>query len=213
MALATVFAALTDRCAALAKALDDAHWAVAEGKPDGGHSYLVERLGDAILAVAGAVRHAESAADAARQATGYPADVERARHALLECHRRFDPAAGRLASELLCYEAIHEVVSVRKTGPTWRRWSAEVRKALALCDSAADAVRSALLACWQELAERAGGTAVTVRATGIGRIMTARAHADGPAPGPASADGAADGAAGGRGRRGDRGRAATRGAG
>ena len=172
MALTAVFTDLCDQCAALGKALADARWAVTEGKPAEGDPYLVGRLGDAIVALIGEVKQVEAAADAGRRATEYPADVERARHALLECQRRFDAAAARITSDLLCYECIRDVVSARKVGPPWKRWSSDVRKALGLCQPPSDAVRTALLACWQELAERAAG-GVTVRATNIGQIVAA----------------------------------------
>ena len=190
MALTVVFSALSDHCAALGRVLAHARWAVTEGKPAEGDPYLVSRLGDAILALIGEVKQAEAAADAARRATEYPVDVERARHALLECQRRFEAAAARIVSDLLSYEAIRDVVSARKGGPPWRRWSAEVRTALGLCQQPMDTARAALLACWQELAERAAG-GVTVRTTAIGQVVAPDAPA-GAGPTYPGADEAAD---------------------
>jgi len=64
-------------------------------------------------------------------------------------------------------------LGARRKG-VWLIWSHNVKRDLDVCRYELDLARKSLTACWQELAERAGTTNISVQATNIGQQITPR---------------------------------------
>lgn len=134
---------------------------------------LVQHLRDSVNNVDGWLDDCLVELQDARRALGH-SDLNRPRQALAKCQKSFDEAENTFSSELLSYEKLREIVGLgeRRKG-IWRIWSQNVRRDLDTCRYELDLTRKALIACWQELAEHAGTTNISVQTTSIGQQITA----------------------------------------
>ncbi len=134
---------------------------------------LVQHLRESVDSTNGWLDDCIEQVQAAQKALGH-ADLNRPRRALTQCQRSFDAAEGTFSSELLSYDKLREIVSLgaRRKG-IWRIWSQNVKRDLDTCRYELDLTRKALTACWQELAEYAGTTNISVQATNVGQQITA----------------------------------------
>ena len=131
---------------------------------------LVQHLRESVDGVSGWIDECLQQSQVAQQGVGQPADLNRARRALTLCQASFHEVECAFSHELLSYEKLRDVASLgaRRKG-VWRIWSHNVRRDLDVCRHELDTTRKALIACWQELAEHAGTTNVSVQATNIGQ--------------------------------------------
>jgi hypothetical protein len=173
MTLEAVFRELCTNLHHLHERLIGLRMTVVEDKPCGGDIVLVDVFGDAAEDMLGWLEEALANADEGRRAAGHPVDLERARRALATCQERFNRLHQRLSSDLICYERIAELMRFgRKRGGEWQAWATSVKQALDRCQPPLYALSQTLFACWQEIAERVGMTAVSVQATNIGHQLT-----------------------------------------
>jgi hypothetical protein len=143
-----------------------------EDTPADGSVMAVEVLADAVDDALGWAEGSLGAALTAQKAVAAPANLQKARLQLVDCHRRFHCFQSRFFTDLLSFERLSELVSFtnRRDGE-WRAWLASVRQGLDECAPSLDAASKALLDCWVELAERTGSPSVSVHNT-LSRLVT-----------------------------------------
>ncbi len=137
---------------------------------------LVQHLRESVDSVSGWLDGCLEQCRTAQAALDQPADLNRSRRALTLCQTSFDEMDRTCTAELLAYDKLREVVKLgtRRKG-VWLIWSQNVKRDLDGCRYELDLTRRALTACWQELAEHAGTTNISVQATNVGQQITARA--------------------------------------
>jgi hypothetical protein len=169
MALDAAVGNLMKRLEELGEAVAMLQWAAVEDRPRKGDSVLVDIIGgisDDLLALA---REARQCATESRKALGPPPDLDRVRRLVTTCQERFNILSQRYFSELSAYERIAELKQLaRERRGGWPAWSTEVTRSIERCREPLHEANQALFLCWQELAERAGATNISVRAVGVG---------------------------------------------
>jgi hypothetical protein len=131
---------------------------------------LVDSISDVVDDVLGLLKVATTAAAQARQASEYPRDLPATTHALAASQAAFNGCFQKLLSGLMPYERIVEVITLgEERGGEWAGWADSVKDAIDRCREPADRVTEALLACWQETAERAETQAISIRTISIGQ--------------------------------------------
>jgi hypothetical protein len=174
MALERTFQELSDRLRRLQDSLLALQLTIREDLPPQGGVALVDQFGDAVDDSLGWMEESLLAAVEAYHAVEHPLDMDRARRALANCQEQFHRVEQRFASDLISYEKLKDLTSFgRSRRGEWIGWVRSVREGLRECQVPMDEVSKALLACWQEIAERAGLTSVSVQATNIGQQITA----------------------------------------
>ena len=136
---------------------------------------LVQHLRESVDTVAGWLEGCTEHSLAAQSALGPPADLNHLRKALALCQTSFDEAERTFSAELVSYERLREIVGlgVRRKG-IWRIWSQNVKRDVDVCHYELDRTRRALTTCWQELAENAATTNISVQATNIGQQISGK---------------------------------------
>jgi hypothetical protein len=136
---------------------------------------LVQHRRESVDSASGWLDNCLVKCQAAQAVLSQPGDMNRLRQALTSCQTSFDAAERTCSVELLSYEKLREVVKlgVRRKG-IWLIWSQNARRDLDSCRYELDLTRKALTACWQELAELAGTTNISVQATNVGQQIVAR---------------------------------------
>jgi hypothetical protein len=147
---------------------------VVEDKPRKGDAALVDHLEDSILDLMGLLDGCLKAARAAHKAVGHPLDLDGARRALTSCQEGFHQIERQFAAELVSYEKLKDLASLGVRGGEWPPWANSVKQGIEQCRQPLDASSKALAACWQEIAERAGMTSVSVRTTNIGQKIVSK---------------------------------------
>ncbi len=169
MALDAAVDNLRNRLDELGDAIAVLQWAAVEDRPPKGDSVLVDIVGgisDDLIALA---REARQCAFEAGKALGPPPDLDRVRRLVTTCQERFNALSQRYISELLAYERIAELKQLaRERRGGWPGWSTEVTQSIERCRAPVHEANQALFVCWQELADRAGATNISVRAMGVG---------------------------------------------
>src|SRR5579871_643615 len=178
MALEAAFDDLGLRMRAALEALLELRITVVEDKPLRPDTALADGWGDAAEDLVGSAREAAEAAVDARRAVGPPADLDRTRRALSACHERSNRIAQAFWSDLATFERVEDLGRLaRRRRGEWPAWSESVRVALERCRAPLGETDTALLRCWQEIAERVGMNSVTLTASNIGRQVVTPAPA------------------------------------
>jgi hypothetical protein len=145
-------------------------------KPTRRGAALVDGLENTVLDMLGLVENARTAARAAEKAVAAPMDLDRARRALAKCQEHFHRLEMQFANELVSYEKLKNLASLgSERGGEWKAWAGSMKDAIEECRHPLEEVGKALIACWQELAERLGMTNLSVNATNIGQQITTSA--------------------------------------
>jgi hypothetical protein len=136
---------------------------------------LVQHLRESVETVSGWLDECLAQSQAAQDALGSSADLNRSRRALTLCQTSFDEVVSTFAAELLSYDKMREITSLgaRRRG-IWRIWSQNVKRDLDVCRYELDLTRKAMTACWQELAEHAGTANISVHTTTVGQQIAAK---------------------------------------
>jgi hypothetical protein len=173
MALERVFQELSDRLRRLRDNLLGLQLTIREDLPPQGSVALVDQFGDAVDDCLGWLEESLLAAEEAHRAVEPPLDLDQVRRALANCQERFHRVEQRFVSDLVSYEKLKDLTSFgRSRRGEWPGWVKSVRHGIEECRQPMDEASKALLACWQEIAERVGMTSVSVRATNIGQQIT-----------------------------------------
>jgi hypothetical protein len=145
---------------------------IEEDRPRRKDVVVASSLGDTVLAVRGLLEESCLAADAACTAVGAPGDLHQARRALITCQEQFHRFASDVARELASCERIADLSSVAsERGRDWANWVKVVRQSLEQGQALIEDGREALFLCWQDLSERLGMTALSIRTTNIGQQL------------------------------------------
>jgi hypothetical protein len=173
MALEATFRTLFVQIRKLCDTLNAVLLTVGDQPPNRGAA-LVDGMENTILDMLGTMHAARTDAKAAERAVTMPLDLERARHALAKCQESVRQAEQQYANELVSYEKLKQlVVLANERGGEWKPWAGSMKSAVQECRMPLEEVGKALVACWNELAERLGMTNVSVNATNIGQQITA----------------------------------------
>jgi hypothetical protein len=145
---------------------------IEEDRPRRKDVVVASSLGDTVLAERGVLEESCVAADAACAAVGAPGDLDQARRALIICQEQFHRFASDVARELASCERISDLSSIAsERGREWANWVKVVRQSLAQGQDLIEDGREALFVCWQDLSERLGTTALSIRTTNIGQQL------------------------------------------
>jgi hypothetical protein len=145
-------------------------------KPINDEAALVDGLEDAVLDVTGVFQETQKAALTARKAVASPVDLDGAWRALTVCQEHLHGIEKRFSEHLLCYEKLRELERLGgKRGGEWPGWAESTRQSIEACRPPLEEVSRAVSRCWQEIAEHAGNTSVSVHNTSIGQKIVAKA--------------------------------------
>jgi len=179
MALEAAFKDLGVHLHTLCEGLLGLRTTVVEDKPLRGDSVLVDVFGNAADDLLGWSEEALAAAREGQQACRHPIDLHGVQGALTTCQERFNRITYQFSSDLIHYERIAELRRFgRQRGGEWRAWTNSIKEALNECQQLLFDVNQTLFRCWQEMAERASMTFVSVRATNVGPRLTVREDSD-----------------------------------
>lgn len=170
MALEATFTRLCVHIERLGEAVSDLQVQVREDSPRHSKPSLIDILEDRSEIVIGWLSEAHAKAQESQRHVGHPTDLNQARRLLTDAHRRIHEAVRLFDRDLVSYERVIEVRRAAfERDEAWKQWSASYRTSLSRCWEPIYTVEDTLLACWQEIAERAGMNSVAVQATSIGQ--------------------------------------------
>jgi hypothetical protein len=175
MALDKVFRQLIDALRKLRDSFLALQLTAREDTPREGAVVLVDSFGDAVDDCMGWLEEALTLAAEAEQAVS-GSDFATVRRALSCCQERFHVVERRYFADMVSYECVKDLTAfARRRNPEWRAWVKSIRLGAGQCEAPFEEVSRALMCCWQEMADRAGTTSVTVRATNVGQRITTSA--------------------------------------
>ncbi len=129
---------------------------VAEDSPVGVSPQPAQALADAVDEVYGQLAEAIEALSTAVQANAELRGREHVVRMLSLSHERLIEFGRKWASEVTSYDRLVQLVTAaQERGPHWQAWASTVVDGIVGCEGLRCDVHLALLACWQELAERA----------------------------------------------------------
>jgi len=129
---------------------------VTEDHPVGVPPQPVQALADGLDEAFGLLAEAIEALSVAMQANAEPRERERAIRMLGLCNDRLIKLDHRWNDEVSSYYQLTQLVTAaQERGRRWRAWTATVLDGVAGWTGLRCEVHLALLACWQDLAERA----------------------------------------------------------
>jgi ElaB/YqjD/DUF883 family membrane-anchored ribosome-binding protein len=167
MALETTFRTLSVQLRRLCDMLNAVLLTVGD-KPQNRETALADGLESKLLDLLGGLGAARSAAKAARNAVGAAKDLDHARRALAKCQDAFHKVEQKFMNELISYESLRSLTSLGgERGGEWKHWAASMKDAIEQARQPFEETSKALVACWQELAERLGTMNISVRANGL----------------------------------------------
>lgn len=156
MALEKTFLDLHLRLDRLHDELVSVHLTSAEDQPVD-PPLLAERLADSVADSLGWLEEAQAAAAEAQLAVRERPDLDRARRALAHCQDCYGRLAQHYTGKLVSYHQVAALLRLgRERGGEWRAWARSVKLGLERCHDPLYEGQAALIACWQEMAERAG---------------------------------------------------------
>lgn len=141
--------------------------------PPNDETALADALENTVLDMMGTLHETRKFALQAQNAVAHPKDLENARHALTLCQERFHRIEQQFASDLVSYNSLNELARLGKERRPWMPWASAAKQGIEQCREPVDEASKALTACWQELADRAAGTSVSVRNSVVGQKIEA----------------------------------------
>jgi len=170
MALCGAFQALGLQLQKFYDALIAARMTVLEDRPLLGDCALVDQFGDALEDSLGWLEEMRLEADAGEEALAYPADTERARHALTICPARFNQIAQRLGGQAASYRRMSDLMQMGQSrGGEWQCWAESVSDAMDRCRMPLYEIYNALFVCWQDMVAARNVVGVAVHTASIGQ--------------------------------------------
>ncbi|HEX8814084.1 MAG TPA: hypothetical protein VF753_01155 [Terriglobales bacterium] len=167
MALEATFRELQVKMHKLHDALDALQVAFGD-KPVHDEAALADSLENKVLDMMGVLQEARKAALNARAAVGSPVDLERAWRALRNCQDRFHDIEKQFSADLAAYDKLRELDRLGSNrGGEWLSWAGSAKQNIEECRPPLEEVSRALAYCWQEIAEHAGATSISVRTSNV----------------------------------------------
>jgi hypothetical protein len=140
-------------------------WSVLETKPEEEH-ILVTQYIDAATDL---ISTAREGLEASQVVANELPSLGQAGQSLSRCQERYNAMVELFNSRMASYGRLQRLCRFgREKGGAWRDWAAQVRKGLDRCRRPMDDLNRTLFNCWQEIAERAGMTSVSLQSTLIG---------------------------------------------
>lgn len=173
MALETTFRDLWARLNDLIEVLNEFHVSVGFTPPHD-ETAVADDLGEASLHLIGILHESLGPVVQARQAVSIHPDLDRARKALAISQEYFNQFERDFPALLASYKQLTELARLAIERPEWTHWTANMKQGIEDCREPMAAVRMAIAACWQELAERVGMNSVSVHNTSIGQKIVAK---------------------------------------
>lgn len=154
--------------------LEELRVTVVEDRPARNDAVLVDKLEDSVTDVLGWLKEAIESSVKAEKAVAHPLDLEQARQLLSRCQESFHKADQAFRADLVSYEGIQELAAfARERRGEWAAWFSSVKQGIQQCPQPLEDARKGLAECWQEIAEKAGTTSVSVRTVNIGQKVAA----------------------------------------
>jgi hypothetical protein len=170
MALGKTFRDLIRQLRMLCDRLEELRVTVVEDRPAKNDAVLVDNLEDTLTDVLGWLNEAIVDSRKAERAVTAPLDLEQARQSLSRCQELFHQADQSFRTNLVSYEPLQDLAGfARERGGEWAAWFSSVKQGIGQCPQPLEDARTALAECWQEIAEKAGTTSVSVRTVNIGQ--------------------------------------------
>ncbi len=167
MALEASFADLTAKLHGLKELLEGLSWTTGIDRSDEEDPILVDSMNDSVVELQDWLKDALADAVKAEKAVGQPLDLNRARRHLAASQEVFQKFSETISLDLLSYDRMAELIQFGKeNGSQWMKWTNTVRQGLEAFRPQLDTVARAYFRCWQETAERAAASSVSVQATG-----------------------------------------------
>jgi hypothetical protein len=177
MALEKTFRELTRQLRMLRDRLDELRVTVVEDRPQKDDAALVDGLEYAVEDVLGWLNEALENSEKAARAVVHPVDLEQARQSLSHCQELFHRVDQAFSSNLVSYECMKDLAAFAgERRGEWPSWVSSVKQGIEQCPPPLERSRKALAECWQEVAEKAGTTSISVRTTNIGQKVTTTAE-------------------------------------
>ncbi|HVI08339.1 MAG TPA: hypothetical protein VND65_08605 [Candidatus Binatia bacterium] len=174
MALETTFRDLSMQLHLLHDSLDALQTTIGDHPEDRG-SALVDALDASVLDMLSTLHEAQTAALDAQRGVASPLDLDRTRRALMICHERVLGIGKQFANDLASYDKLWELVRLgNERGDEWLAWAGGTKEAIEECRQPLEELNRTVARCWQEIAEHAGATSVSVRTTTIGQRIVPR---------------------------------------
>jgi hypothetical protein len=137
--------------------------------PPNDETALGDALENTVLDIMGTLHETRKFALQAQNAVAHPKDLENARHALTRCQEHFHCIEQQFAADLVSYNSFSELARLGKERRLWMPWTRAAKQGIDQCREPVEETTTALTACWQELADRAAGTTVSVRNSVVGQ--------------------------------------------
>lgn len=161
---------------------------VREDAPVDGAVVLVDKMGDAVDDSLGSLEEALADLEDAGRASVPSLRRDAAARALSRCQEHFHLVELKFQAELVSYECLTDLAAFTKSRDgEWPAWMESVRQGLDQCKEPLNEANQALIACWQELAERDCASSETALANGL----QGTSYAEKKATGVVAASGAA----------------------
>lgn len=155
--------------------------------PPNDEAALADALENTVLDVMGTLHEMRKFALQGQKAAAHPADLERARHVLTLCQKRFLRMEKQFASDLMSYEKVKELMRLGDERQEWLPWANSIRQGIEQCQQPREEASTALASCWQELAERLACVSISMKTVNVGQqIRVSKAKAKGTGEGGVS---------------------------
>jgi len=155
---------------------------VVEDRPARNDAVVVDNLEYAVEDLLGWVGESLRHAKAAERAVTHPVDLDKARHELAACQERLRRIDQVYSANVVSYERMKDLASFgSERRGEWPSWVTSVKQGIEHCRQPLEGIREKLAECWQDMAERAGTTSISVRTTNIGQKIAAQAAGEGEA--------------------------------
>lgn len=135
--------------------------------------HLAPQLSDAVQDVLGWVHEAATVAEQGWTSLKTQPDLHLARRTLIASQETLQKITDRWHTEVASDERrgkLRDLLTVRRG--EWKLWAQAVHESYPIVEQRLAGVQQAQLRCWQELAERAGQTNVTIHNTNIGKHVS-----------------------------------------
>jgi len=176
MGMESAFRELTGSLGRLRQSVEELGTVVDDvGQPKGKtvRLHLAPQLSDSVQDVLGWAEEALVLAHHGAETIRQQIDLHGARRDIAGCQEKFHLLTSRWSAEITSDGRRAELIALREGRRTeWREWATAVLESLPIVEQRLAGVRQALLGCWQEMAERAGLTNVTVQNTNIGQQVS-----------------------------------------
>jgi len=175
MTIEATFNGLISRFSTLREAIEGLRLTVVEDRPSGDDVLLFERMSNLIDDLNGWLEEGRAGALRAFKAVTHPLNGQHAIQALAATHERLLQLEYHFFLKLTAYSLLDDLTRLSKSrGREWRAWNASVTDALDETSHRINELDRALLAAWQELAERIGTSGLSVQTTNIGPLISDR---------------------------------------